>query len=227
MATTRTKPITTLPRIGPRSAGVFMTPEEFDAVTDYDDRFRYELIRGVLVVTPIPAEGESDPNEELGYLLRTFRDTHPQEGALDATMPERHVVIGGDRRRADRVIWAGLGRTPDPRKDVPTIVVEFVSKSRRDFARDYEVKRAEYLAAGVAEYWIIDRFRRTMAVYRPTPGGLGSEQVVREGETFRTDRLPGFELPLARLLAVADRWAPPKPARRSRPRQGRRDQTDG
>ena len=31
--------------LGPESAGMLLTPEEFDAVTDYDDQFRYELIR--------------------------------------------------------------------------------------------------------------------------------------------------------------------------------------
>jgi hypothetical protein len=33
-----------------------------------------------------------------------------------------------------------------------------------------------------------------------------AEQVVAEGATYRTDLLPGFDLPLARLLAVADEW---------------------
>jgi len=31
--------------------------------------------------------------------------------------------------------------------------------------------------------------------------------MVREHETYKTLLLPGFELPLAPLLAVADRWA--------------------
>src|SRR5437016_2692933 len=63
-------------RIGPRSAGMSMTPEEFDAVPPgrWDDRYRYELIRGVLVVAPIAGNAEVDPNEELGYLLRLYKD---------------------------------------------------------------------------------------------------------------------------------------------------------
>ena len=64
------------------------------------------------------------------------------------------------------MIWAGLGRAPNPRKDVPTIVVEFVSEGKRNRVRDYREKRAEYLAAGVREYWIIDRFRRTQTICR-------------------------------------------------------------
>ena len=85
---------------------------------------------------------------------------------------------------------------------MPTIAVEFVSKRRRDQRRDYEEKRREYLAIGVAEYWIIDRFRRTMTIYRPGE----AEKVVPENGTYRTDLLPGFELVPARLFAVADEW---------------------
>ena len=188
-------------RLDGASNGMLLTPEEFDAVVDYDETYAYELIRGVVIVNPIPSEAESDPNEELGRLLRNYQESHAS-ATLDKTLSERYVRTPDSRRRADRVIWAGLGRVPDPRRDVPTIAVEFVSKRRRDQRRDYEEKRREYLAIGVAEYWIIDRFRRTMTIYRP---GL-TEKVVRENGTYRTEVLPGFELELARPFAVADEW---------------------
>jgi Uma2 family endonuclease len=148
-----------------------MTPEEFDALEpeDFVDHYRYELIRGVLVVTPHAGTAERDPNEELGYLLRRYRDDHPQGSALDQTLPEQTIPTTLNRRRADRAIWVGLGRIPDEEKDIPAIVVEFVSASRRDHRRDYEEKLQEYLAAGVREYWIIDRFRRIMTVNRNSP----------------------------------------------------------
>ena len=81
-------------------------------------------------------------------------------------------------------------------------MVEFVSRRKRDKRRDYEEKRREYLAIGVFEYWVIDRFARTMTVFRHGQ----TEHVVHENGTYRTDLLPGFELLLARLLAVADEW---------------------
>ena len=64
-------------------------------------------------------------------------------------------------------------------------------------------KRDEYLQSGIQEYWIIDRFRRRMTVVRgsTTPG---TEIVISAQETYTTPLLPGFVLPLARLLAVAD-----------------------
>jgi Uma2 family endonuclease len=118
---------------------------------------------------------------------------------------EQEILPGGGRRRADRVIWARLGRVPDPIADIPTIVIEFVSKGKRDWLRDYEEKRREYLALGVREYWVIDRFRRTLTVYFKPPHEP-AERVVAENEIDRTDLLPGFELPLAQILAVADDW---------------------
>ena len=189
-------------KVGASSAGLLMTPEEFDAIEEYDDNYDYELIHGVLVVNPIPSEGESGPNELLGGLLFAYKEYHLQGAALDRTMPERHINVPNGRRRADRVIWAGLGRKPEFGVDPPTIAVEYVSESRRDRIRDYETKRIEYEQAGVKEYWIIDRFDRTMTVFR---FGESPEPIlIPHDRTYSTPLLPGFEVPLARILDDAD-----------------------
>ncbi len=189
--------------ITPDMAGVRMSPEEFDAIEQWDEEYNYELVKGVLVVVPPVSEGERGPNEILGHLLLNYQEAHPQGSSLDLTLPENQIKTPLSRRRADRVIWTGLGRTPNVRKDPPTIGVEFVSKGKRDFQRDYIEKRDEYISSGLLEYWIIDRFRRRMTVVRREKDG-SAEIVVKENETYTSPLLPGFELPLARLLAVAD-----------------------
>lgn len=194
-------------RLGPGSAGIAMTPEEFDSAR-FVPHFRFELINGVLIDSPPPADAEADPNDELGYMLRLYRDGLSDPSAFE-TMPERTVPATPQRRRADRVIWTGLGRKPDTAADVPSIVIEFVSRSKRDFLRDYDEKLSEYMAAGVRESWIIDRFRRLLIVYRKAREGR-EEVVISEGQTYRTDLLPGFELVLSRLLARGDDWPPQK-----------------
>jgi len=194
--------------LGPELNGVLMTVDEFDAVTEYDEDYRYELIRGVLVVNPIPSEEECDPNEELGHWIRSWRDHHPQGSLLSATLTERYIYLPHSRRRADRVIWVGLNRLPDRKRDVPTIVIEFVSAGRRNWLRDYVEKRDEYLALGVVEYWIINRFQRNMTVFGKIEQGI-SERTIDAAETYRPDLLPGFELPLAKLLTFADNWGRP------------------
>ncbi len=85
------------------------------------------------------------------------------------------------------------------------MVVEFVSAGKRNLLRDYEAKHDEYLAGGVQQYWVIDRFQRTLTVFT-RQGQKTRERVYREDEVFTTDLLPGFELPLARLFALANRW---------------------
>jgi len=190
-------------KLAPGLAGILLSPEEFDAVEEYDELYNYELVHGVLIVAPPPAVGERGPNDQLGHLLRSYKDHHPQGTALDLTLPEHLIQTSDSRRRADRVIWTGLGRIPNTRRDQPTIAIEFVSVSKRDFQRDYIDKRDEYMRASVLEYWIIDRFRRRMTVVR---GGTDqvTEIVITVQETYTTPLLPGFELPLAQLLAVAD-----------------------
>ena len=185
----------------PDLAGTLMTPEEFDAVADAEEGYVYELIHGILVVTPPPLEEERGPNEELGFWLRLYRHQHPRDSALDETLLEHHVRGTVDRRRADRVIWAGLGRMPNPRRDLPTIVVEFASAGKGERHRDRLEKRAEYLELGIAEYWIIDRFRHTQSICR----AQSEYQVIPRDAVYATPLLPGFELPIARLLEFADR----------------------
>jgi Uma2 family endonuclease len=196
-------------RFGPESNGLEITPKEFDRA-DFEEGWRYELIHGVLVVSPIAPEEIRDADGELNYLLRTYRDVHPNGSCLDVTLFGQIVKTNGNRRRADRVIWIGLGRLPEP-LERPTVVIEFVSERKRDWERDYEIKRDEYRAMGVKEYWVIDRFRRTLTAFYGT--GRVDKRVYRERQTYSTPLLPGFELPLARLLALADRW---KKAKRKR-----------
>lgn len=184
------------------SNGLQMSKEEFLEVEDADDAYRYELIRGVIVVSPPASAAERGPNEALGYQLLTYQLQHPTGVSLDGTLFEHEIEIGASIRRADRVIWAGLGRQPDPKVDPPTIVVEFVSPGRAAWRRDYQEKRREYAALGVREYWIIDRFRRSLSVCR----GLDKPLIIKEAESYSTPLLPGFELKLGELLRVADRW---------------------
>jgi Uma2 family endonuclease len=205
-------------RIGPRSAGLLMTADEFDALPESRrvKGFRYELINQVLVVSPPPSPSERGANDVLGYLLRNYREKHPAGACLDETFPEETLPTTPNRRRCDRAVWVGLGYDPDSEVDVPAIVVEFVSARKRDFIRDYETKRDEYGRFGVREYWVIDRFRRIMTVYRFLPGAESHRTlIVGEADEYRTDLLPGFSLSLRRLLPQAG------PPRQRRPRRDR------
>jgi Uma2 family endonuclease len=137
-------------------------------------------------------------------MLRKYQQEHAQGSILDCTLPEHTIRTGANRHVADRAIWARLGRLPR-RNDVPTIVVEFVSKGKRNMERDYDTKREEYSTCGVQDYWIVDRFERVVTVSQ-RQGRRLRKKVYKENQTLTTEHLPGFELPLAQLFALANRW---------------------
>jgi len=204
--TKTTKSLRPPKRIGPWSNGILLSPEEYDAIEDWKEGYTYELINGVLIVNPYPSAGERSPNELLSHFLWTYSNLEVGRQAIADTLPEHTLELPTNRRRADRVVWLA---TPEPRDldtVLPEIVIEFTSKRKHDQHRDYVLKRDEYMAAGVKEYWIIDRFRRTFTAYR----GVDTEIVIRPGESYTTPLLPGFELPLDPLLAAADKWGGPR-----------------
>jgi len=185
-----------------------MSPEEFAAVThdDCDPSFRYELINGVVIVSPPPDDAGQGPNERLGNWLWDYQQRHPSGKVLDDTLMERSVSTRVGTRVVDRALWIGYARPVHSKSDLPTIIVEFVSAGRRAWQRDYEHKRDEYIELGCKEYWIIDRFLRTLTVHYAL-GADPPQRVITEHEIYTTLLLPGFELPLRKLLELADQYA--------------------
>ena len=115
------------------------------------------------------------------------------------------ILLVITQRVSERLVRIGLSRRPNDNKDMATIAVEFVSAGKRNAIRDYETKRDEYLSVGVIEYWIIDRFRRTLTVHRKS---AKKPIVVGEFETYETKLLPGFVLHLDEIMVAADGWDP-------------------
>ena len=124
-------------------------------------------------MSPIPLPEVAGPNELLGRLLLNYQEDHPRGSALDDTLPQQYVRTRRHLRLADRLIWTGLGRLPDVRRDLPSIAVEFVSGTGPRAQQFYYAdKREEYLAVGIREYWIFDRFPQVQ-VSQPTMSSWG------------------------------------------------------
>ncbi len=184
-------------RIGPADHGRAMTLEEFqDAEEEYG--YRYELARGALEVTHVPG----DPHGQVVWNIVSAIARH------DLARPGVIKRSGG---AAEFRLWLpGMvsGRNPDvavvlrntPRDHrghrPPVLVFEVVSRGGE--ARDYQVKREEYLAFGLREYWIVDpRARRVTVLIRD--GDAWIERVFQGEQAAQGLVLPGFALPLAEL----------------------------
>jgi Uma2 family endonuclease len=187
-----------------RDNGLLLTTEEYDAIDDTEEGYRYELIRGVLVVSPAPSSEERIIQMELGRQVLNYRDGSPQGHCLRLALHEHELLIGSDRRRADMVIWLNQPGKFHAKTSTPQIVIEIVSPGGRNRRRDFIDKRDAYLGLDIQEYWILDRVRRTMTVFAKRNGVVG-ERNLTSAEVYATDLMPGFELRLGPLFGIVDR----------------------
>lgn len=160
----------------PAGAGP-MTVRDLEGMPE--DGRRYELVDGVLVVSPAPGFR----HQKIAY--RLF-------GVLDATCPEELDVLGapfavhsGDRveLRPDVLV----GRSEDfTEKDLPAppvLVVEVLFPGTA--IHDLDTKKAVYQRLGVPSYWVIDPAEPAITAFEL--GGDGCYQQVAKaagGEPF-------------------------------------------
>ena len=81
----------------------------------------------------------------------------------------------------------------------PSLAFEVVSEGREAHERDYVTKRAEYLAYGLLEYWIVDLQMKVVTVLI-RDGDRWVEQVYRDDQDAVSLVLPGL------AIRVSDLW---------------------
>jgi Uma2 family endonuclease len=196
--------MTTASKISPADHGLRMSLADFDHA-EVQEGYRYELGRGVIVVSEMPKPP---------HLLQ-IHAMRRQLAAYDIAQPGRIHSIGGggeckilladleSERHPDLAVY----KTAPPAADeevwamwVPEIVVEIVSADSEQ--RDYGDKREEYLRFGVQEYWIVDARREQVLVLRRS-GGRWAERVLGANDVYRTRQLPGFELACGPVFEAA------------------------
>ncbi len=128
----------------------------------------YELFRGQLIPMPAPTLYHAKICEFLVYKLqRYFAD---QNLALVAKTTVGVRTEENSSRIPDAIVcqqspWEQISDRPGAGvldfAEKPILVVEIVSSNRRD---DYIIKRNEYEAAEIPEYWIVDPQKKRVRV---------------------------------------------------------------
>jgi Uma2 family endonuclease len=127
-----------------------MTADEFLSWDNQDEGPRYELIGGVVVVSPSPVV----PHQRLsGSLYVTLRLACP--AGLEVFAAPLDVRLSGDTVvQPDLLVVRAQDAAEDHLTGVPLLVVELLSDATR--GHDLLLKRARYEAAGVPSYWIVE-----------------------------------------------------------------------
>jgi Uma2 family endonuclease len=117
-----------------------------------DDGTRYELLEGMLLVTPAPSFAHQVVATRLATTLTyVLHDSGATVVAVGAIQRGKHTQLQPD------VLVCPPGVRPTLNwRDIRGwwLAVEVLSPSSRLY--DREVKRGAYLALGVEEYWIVD-----------------------------------------------------------------------
>ena len=184
--------------------GLRMTADEYLQLPQ--DGHRYELVDGVVLVSPSSTPRHQAIVAEILYQLASYLRDHPVGMAL----PEVDIRLGKGPAGGDLVYRPDavfirrehLAQIEDRIETVPDLVVEVVSQSSGRY--DRETKKDDYERHGVLEYWLVDMEQETLVCYRLVGGRY--VKVERLGDTLTSQAVPGFTLDLARVHKLFKPW---------------------
>lgn len=174
----------------------FWTAQQYLQLTDYSRRL-IEFVDGFLEVPPMPTDAHQVILLFLYEALRGF--VHPRGGKV-LVAPIRLQIHAGSYREPDILL---VRDTKDPRRQNrywvgADLVVEIVSPD--DPERDTVVKRADYAAAGIPEYWIVNPTTGTITVLTLADNGYREAAAYRRGERAMSVLLDGFGIAVDAVL---------------------------
>jgi Uma2 family endonuclease len=163
---------------------------------------RVELTDGRLEFPPMPTESHQALVGFLYHALLAFV-TARQLGVVP--FPPLRVRVSPRKIRMPDVLFLRRENMHLRHSRLWTgadLVMEVVSEDRKDRARDYEQKLADYAKANVAEYWIVDPERQAVQVHRLQDAVYVLHGEFASGQQATSALLDGFAIDVAALFAV-------------------------
>jgi Uma2 family endonuclease len=164
-----------------------------------DDGQRYEIIDGVLYMSPSPNRGHQGASMRIGTYLTMHVDFAGLGEVLAApfdvklafkTVVQPDVMVFLYKKDAE-----GELKELD---DIPDLVIELASPGTRK--HDRQRKFQAYERAGIREYWIVEPNRRSIEVF-VLDGGTYCKVGVFSGEqTVSSQVVPDFPVPVQQFF---------------------------
>jgi Uma2 family endonuclease len=193
-------------KLGQEDHGRALTAEAFETA-EFDSGHKYELIEGRLYVSPAPNYTHDFVHGWLFFLLKEYRNAHPEVINYVAGAPRVYLPEEPDETRPEPDLSAyahlPLGIPPTEirwRDHEPILAVEIVSPDdpEKDLVRNVRLYRE---VPSIREYWILDPrsgdgWHPSLLVYRRGKRGWQRPIRIPGGGTYSTPLLPGFTLVL-------------------------------
>ncbi len=175
------------------------TQAQYLTLTDYSRRL-LEFTDGYIEVLPMPTDRHQVISQLL--MLQLFAFVQPRGGKV-LYAPLRLRMREGQFCEPDLLL---LRDANDPRRQNrywlgADLVVEVVSPD--DPERDTQVKRGEYAAAQIPEYWIVNPMDETVTVLTLVEAAYVESGVFRRGDEISSVLLGGFALSIDEMFDAA------------------------
>jgi Uma2 family endonuclease len=163
---------------------------------------RIEYLNGCLVFLPMPTRS----HELIVQFLFRLLDQYVQSHRLGRIFFSGYRVLTVDTGyRLPDLFFLRAGRKEEERAACGAdVVFEVLSPGQDNRERDLEEKRAEYAAAGIPEYWIVDPEQRTIPVLTLDGDHYRAHGAFKPGETATSVLLSGFSVDVAACFAAVE-----------------------
>lgn len=165
-----------------------ITLEEFDAM-ERDERFRYELIDGTVLMSPRPTRDHQRINFKLAKAIDGLLDTPKCEVLQEIELPLNKTSIVPD-------LSIICGDECKDENSLPLVVIEILSPSTAQHDLFYKLNK--YHDLGISEYWIVDPKAKSITIhyfFNKTAETFGL------GDTAASLVRPEIQIELAKLFA--------------------------
>lgn len=174
----------------------------FDFLEIGETQARYELVDGVVFISPSPAPRHGVYVREILKQLARFEDS----GGVCDWYVETDVRLSAKTvYRPDLIIYnrPAIGRIPTFLETPPALIFEVLSQGTKAF--DLTTKRDDYEKFGVLEYWVVDSSDARVRCYARKGELLYDRTFSPEETKLPSEAIPGFVLDISPLQAIAAR----------------------
>ena len=173
---------------------------------------RVELVHGVVSKMGSPYFVHGIPLANLAYMLKRYFDEHGIDGEVGVGEVDLQVTVT-TRYKADGVVMMpedilrqtreqALKRPTDHPLGViivpPTVVIESISRGHE--TSDRIEKFRDYAGFGVANYWIVDAYRKTFEGWRLEDGAYVADFAGSGGAVVEPAVFPGLAMAASRIV---------------------------
>lgn len=165
---------------------------------------RYEIIDGELFVTRSPHR----KHQQISGKIFRYLDAWSEISDLGETILAPGIIFSDGDNVCPDLVWVSNERLAVIEDEAghligaPELVVEVLSPGKKNERRDKEAKLKLYSITGVQEYWIVDRFKKQVEIYRRHQAKLVLVATLYNNDDITSPLLPDFCCSIDRFFVL-------------------------